>query len=69
MNAAQYIIIKLTPDMKNYTYWVVDSLSAAISGGAQGGLPIEPPNALGNRTTSKSTLGTNIQNELPTLST
>jgi hypothetical protein len=47
--------------MKNYTYWVMDPLN--------GNLPIEPLNALGNRTTSKSTMGTSIQNELPTLST
>jgi hypothetical protein len=63
------LIVRLTPDMKNYTYWVVDPLSAGTVQGLQAGVPIEPLNALGNRTTSKATMGTNIQNELPTLST
>lgn len=62
MNSDSYMIVRLTPDQKQYTYWVID-------GQAGGGLPREPLQALGNRTTVKATLGTAIQNELPTLST
>lgn len=69
MKLNQWLIVKVTPDMKNYTYWVVDPLSAGLSSGNQGSAPIEPLNALGNRTTSASTMGTNVQNELPTLGT
>lgn len=67
MTADQFIIIRLSADQKNYTYWVQDTNGQPIRMG--NGLPEEPLNALGNRTTSKSTLGTNIQNEMPTLST
>lgn len=68
MLANQYIIVKLTADQKSYTYWVVDPNDAGIQRWANG-VPAEPPNALGNRTTSSSTLGTNIGAEMPTLST
>lgn len=69
MNLDQYLIVKVTADMKNYTYWVVDTNGQPAVFGNGGGAPLEPLNALNNRTTSKSTLGTNIQNEMPTLGT
>ncbi len=68
MNASQYIIVKLTPDMKNYTAWVVDPVAGGHLQFANG-VPVEPVEAVNNRTTSASTMGTNIQNALPTLST
>jgi hypothetical protein len=67
MNADQYLIVRCTPDFKSYTYWVVDTNGQPQF--SDNGIPSEPLNALGNRTTSKSTLGTAIQNELPTLGT
>lgn len=67
MNLDQFIIIKISADMKNYTYWVQDTNGQPIR--MSNGVPEEPLNAIGNRTTSKSTLGTNIQNEMPTLGT
>lgn len=67
MNLDQYLIVRVTEDMKNYVYWVVDTNGQPTFGA--NGLPIEAMNSLGNRTTSKSTLGTNIQNEMPTLGT
>lgn len=67
MQPNQYIIVKLTPDMKNYTAWVVDSAQELVFGAD--GLPAEPVQAVSNRTTSSSTLGTNVGGALPTLST
>ena len=63
MKLHQYIIVRVTDDMKNYVAWVVDP---TLSGGP---LPPEPPQGNANRTTSASTMGTNIQNALPTLGT
>lgn len=63
MKLHQYIIVRVSDDMKNYTAWVMDP---TLGGGA---LPPEPLQAIGNRTTSASTLATNIQNALPTLGT
>jgi len=57
MNLDQYIIVRVAADQKNYTYWVVNSQP----------VPLEQPNSV--RTTSASTLGTDIQNEMPTLAT
>lgn len=65
MQLGQYMIVRVSPDMKNYVSWVVDASRAQLY--SADGLPIEAPNA--TRTTSKSTLGTNIQNEMPTLGT
>ena len=65
MTLDQYMIVRITPDMKNYVSWVVDTNGQQMFGAD--GLPIEAPNA--TRTTSKSTLGTNVQNEMPTLGT
>ena len=61
MTLGQYMIVRVTPDEKSYSYWTVDP--------SQGGpaLPNEPPQA--TRTTSSSTLGTAVQNNMPTLST
>jgi hypothetical protein len=59
------MIVRVTPDMKSYTSWVVDTNGQQIFGAD--GLPVEALNA--TRTTSKSTLGTNVQNEMPTLGT
>jgi hypothetical protein len=67
MNADQYLVVRCTPDFKSYTYWVVDTNGQQLFG--SDGLPIEAPSSVSNRTTSKSTLGTAIQNELPTLGT
>jgi len=67
MNNDQYLIVRVTADQKNYTYWVVDTNGQPVRMG--NGMPEETLNAIGNRTTSKSTLGTNIQNEMPTLAT
>jgi hypothetical protein len=61
MTLGQYMIVRVTPDEKSYTYWTVDP---AYGGPA---LPNEPPQA--TRTTSSSTLGTAVQNNMPTLST
>ena len=63
MKLHQYIIVRVSDDMKSYTAWVMDP---TLSGG---GMPEEPLQAIGNRTTSASTMGTNIQNALPTLGT
>jgi hypothetical protein len=67
MNASQYLIVRLTPDFKSYTYWVVEPNDHGQL--TDNGVPTEPLTSIGNRTTSKSTLGTAIQNELPTLGT
>ena len=67
MNPGQYIVVRLTADQRNYTAFVVDP-AAELQFDASG-LPLEPIQAQPNRTTSASTLGTNIQNALPTLST
>jgi len=66
MNSNQYIIVKVTPDQKAYTYWVVEPNHHGISRWANG-VPVEPLEATGNRTTSSSTLGTAIGTEMPTL--
>lgn len=58
MNLGQYLIVRVTPDGKQYEYWVVDQAP-----------PVDKLSGLGNRTTSASTLATAIQNEMPTLST
>lgn len=58
MKLGQYLLVRVTPDGKQYEYWVVDQPP-----------PIDQLNSLGNRTTSASTLATAIQNEMPTLST
>ena len=63
----QYLIVRVTPDMKSYTAWAVDTNQELMFGAD--GLPMEPVGAVSNRTTSASTMGTNIQNALPTLST
>lgn len=69
MGIGQYIIIRVTPDGKQYSAWVVEPSSVNGHIPMANGLPVEPLEALANRTTSASTLGTNIQNALPTLST
>lgn len=60
----QYIIVRLSDDMRNYVAWIADPAQVNVL--SKGGLPIEPLNA--TRTTSAATMGTNIQNALPTLS-
>ena len=69
MGIGQFIIVTVTPDGRNYTAWVCDP--AALNGHLDfaNGLPVEPLEAVNNRTTSASTMGTNIQNALPTLAT
>ena len=67
MGPNQYIVVRLTPDMRNYTAFVVDANSDVQFDAS--GMPAEPVQAVSNRTTSASTMGTNIQNALPTLST
>ena len=67
MGLNQYIVVRVTADQRNYTAFVVDT-SAELQFDADG-LPLEPIQANANRTTSASTMGTNIQNALPTLST
>ena len=67
MTAGQYMIVRVTSDGKNYTAWVVEPNDVQQKGAD--GLPVEPMQALGNRTTSASTMGTNVQGALPTLST
>ena len=63
MGLHEYIIIRVTPDQKNYTAWVADpTLQPGIAPFLN-----EPLNS--TRTTSASTMGTNIQNALPTLGT
>ena len=69
MGIGQYLIVKVTPDGKSYTAWIVDPSSGSGHGDSANGVPVEPIEALANRTTSASTMGTNIQNALPTLST
>lgn len=56
MNANQYLIVRLNPAMTHYEYWTVN-----------GPPPVEAMDASANKTTSKSSLGTAIQNELPSL--
>ena len=68
MGLGQYIIVRVTPDQKNYVAWVVEP-SAGGHVQFSNGLPVPPIEALANATTSASTMGTNIQNALPTLST
>ena len=68
MGLGQYIIVKVSADQKNYTAWVVEPSAGGHLQFANG-LPVEPLEALSNRTTSASTMGTHIQNALPTLST
>jgi len=63
MGMNQWIVVRVTPDGKNYTAWVVDPTQWGMD------LPDEPIQAIGNRTTSAATMGTNIQNALPTLGT
>lgn len=63
----QYIVVRVTPDQKSYTAFVVDSAEELQFDAT--GLPLEPIQANANRTTSASTMGTNIQNALPTLGT
>jgi hypothetical protein len=46
---------------------VVDTNGQQLFG--SDGLPIEAPSSVSNRTTVKATLGTAIQNEMPTLGT
>ncbi len=60
MSFGQYMIVRISADERNYSYWTVDP--------SQGGpaLPNEPPQT--TRTTSASTLGTAVQNNMPTLS-
>lgn len=67
MGVGQFIIVKLTADQRSYTAWVVDP--SVTNGHIQmaNGVPVEPIEAVNNRTTSASTMGTNIQNALPTL--
>lgn len=60
MQLNQYMIVRVTPDGKNYAYWTADIAE-------NGDLPNEPLNS--TRTTSSSTLGTAVQNNMPTLST
>lgn len=67
MKTNQFIVVRVSADQKNYTYWVCDPTTDVQLWA--NGIPSEPPNALGNRTTSSSTLGTSIANEMPTLST
>lgn len=61
MALSSYMVVRVSSDGKNYEYWTVDP--------TQGGprLPQSVPQA--TRTTSASTLGTAVQNNMPTLST
>lgn len=61
MGLGSYMIVRVAPDEKSYSYWTVDPTQSPNN------LPQEPPNA--TRTTSASTLGTAVQNNMPTLST
>jgi hypothetical protein len=67
MNADQYIVVRVTPDFKAYTYWVVDTNGQQLFG--SDGLPIEAPSSVANRTTSSTTLKNAIGVEMPTLGT
>ena len=64
MKQNEFIIVKVAPDSKAYTYWVVSDYRELQWGNGQ---PIEPQGAEANRTTSSSTLGTAIGTEMPTL--
>ena len=67
MGLNQYIVVRVTADQRNYAVFVVDP-SQELQFDATG-MPLEPIGANVNRTTSASTVGTNIQNALPTLGT
>lgn len=60
MQPNQWMIVRLSPDMRNYVYWTADVANS------DEGLPDIPPTA--TSTTSASTLGTAVQNNMPTLS-
>lgn len=64
MKQNEYIIVKVTPDSKAYTYWVVSDYREVRFAEGQ---PQEPQGAEANRTTSTSTLGTAIGTEMPGL--
>lgn len=63
MLPSQYIIVKVAPDMKTYTAWVVNPQSDHQA--FANGVPVEPIEA--TRTSTAATLGTDIANTLPTL--
>lgn len=67
MGLDQYIIVRVTADQKNYTYWVQDTNGQQVR--MNNGMPEEPLNAIGNRTTSSTTLKNAIGTEMPTLGT
>jgi hypothetical protein len=67
MGLGQFIVVRVTEDGKNYIAWVVDP--SAVHTHFANGLPVPPRESEANKTTSASTLATNIQNALPTLAT
>jgi hypothetical protein len=65
VESGQYIVVRVAPDGKAYTYWVVDP-----PGGIKlkaDGLPVEPENVYAHRTASAAGLGAAIQAEMPEL--
>lgn len=65
MRSKDYVVVKVTPDRKAYTFWVVEP-EVGISLRADG-LPVEPPYVFRNRTDSALTLGAAISAEMPDL--
>lgn len=65
METGQYIVVKVTPDQRAYTYWVVDPpVGLALHAN---GLPVEPPQVFPHRTVSAATLAAAIEAEMPVL--
>jgi len=62
MALSSYMVVRVSADGKSYEYWTVDP--------TQGGPRLHPSSVpQATRTTSASTLGTAVQNNMPTLST
>lgn len=57
MNNDQYIIVRVTPDGKAYTWWVADIARDT-------GLPNEPVRATANRSAVAATVASAIQTEI-----
>lgn len=60
MTPDEHIVVRVTEDGKSYVWWTINRPAV---------LPAEPLQAIGNRTTSSSTLGTAVGAALPALST
>lgn len=65
MRSKDYVVVKVTPDQKSYTFWVVEP-EVGLSLTADG-VPVEPPYVFRNRTTSLTDLETAIGLEMPGL--